>query len=128
MHGRPINLNDRGIRAGVGGIVDRLRAGRETIFQNEIAIRIAELAVRFAVSAILSGGKIFGDYSPFGAGWVGAAGAGTPGIVSAIGAFWGYLLSRDILHSIKYIGIILLIVTAAFVFKNTNAYGCKCFH
>lgn len=116
-------MNDRGIRAGVGGIVDRLRAGRETIFQNEIAIRIAELAVRFAVSAILSGGKIFGDYSPFGAGWVGAAGAGTPGIVSAIGAFWGYLSSRDILHSIKYIGIILLIVTAAFVFKNTKFYA-----
>lgn len=82
--------------------------------------KVAELIIRFLLSAATSSLRLFGAFSPFGVAFAASANAGGAGAVSIFGAALGYALSGDIMLTVKYLAILLLIRVTFAVLRNIS--------
>ena len=89
--------------------------------------RFAEWSIRFVIAFILSGAQIFGEISPFAAGFVASAGSSAGCVASLIGAVIGYLFSGSFFWALKYICIAVIIAAVTVVFKDTHIYHTEWF-
>lgn len=102
-------------------------ARRATALRGADRSRVAEWAVRFAISFVLSGSEIFSGIAPFAVGFTAAAGSASGSIASMLGAIGGYMLSGSFFWAIKYICITVIICTTAIVFRDTAIYRSNWF-
>jgi len=110
-----------------GKVPKKLFRGLNAAFQNPVMIRAAEYAARLVLGFLLSSAKIFGNYAPFGIGFIAASGAGLGGLFAIIGAVLGAVGSGGFVWATKYVSICVLIFSAAFVFKDTKLYSKRWF-
>ena len=94
--------------------------------------RAVELITRFAVGFVLSGSSILGGgtrvgISPFAAAFAASSGTGWNGLITLFGAAAGYLVFLPFVSALQYASMTLIIVAAAVVFRDTEAYGTKWF-
>ncbi len=75
-------------------------------------------ALYFALGFAMSGAKMIGEVSPFGAALVAAAGPGLGGVAALLGACLGYVLLGGLDWGIKYVACCVLIYTASFAFQD----------
>ncbi len=108
-------LKERFLRAGAGL---RRRAGE--LLEKPAVILALECAARFALTLLLSRAKIFGSLAPFGAAMLAASGAGVRGVSAMAGALSGYLLMGGLDWGLKYAAMCLLILSAAFIFRELD--------
>ncbi len=106
-----------------GGIPGKLQKSVSGAFQNQSLILALEYAVRLILGVLLSSARIFGDYAPFGIGFVAASGAGIGGLFAIAGAMLGAVLAAGFVWATKYVAISVLVFAAAFVFKDTRMYN-----
>ncbi len=81
---------------------------------------LLEYALRLALAFIFTRARIFGVLSPFALSFLGAGAAGISGALTLIGALFGYLLSGDLIWSLKYICACVLVWAAMFVFRDSR--------
>lgn len=105
-----------------GRVPAKLNKSLNAAFQNKITIRAAEYAARLALGFLLSSARIFGNYAPFGIGFISASGTGLGGMFAIIGAILGAIGTGGFVWATKYVSISVLIFSAAFVFKDTKLY------
>lgn len=79
-------------------------------------------ALYFALGFAMSGARMIGDTSPFGAAMVAAAGPGLGGVAALFGACLGYVLLGGLDWGIKYLACCVLVYTASFAFQELTLY------
>lgn len=99
----------------------RIRGAIISFADKPAAARASEWLLRFTLGALLGAARITGGASPFGAGFVCAAGAGAPGLFALIGAALGAVISSGFSASVKYVAISSLIYAASLIFRGTAA-------
>lgn len=110
-----------------GRVPERLNRSLTAAFQNSMTIRAAEYAARLALGFLLSSARIFGNFAPFGIGFISASGAGLGGLFAILGAVLGTIGSGGFVWATKYVSISVLVFSAAFVFKDTKLYKKRWF-
>lgn len=100
--------------------------GSAALQKTEMSV-VAECLIRFAVSFVLAGSKIFGGISPFAIGFIATSGASSACISSLLGTVFGYLLSGSFFWAVKYICVAVIVCTAAVVFRDTGVYRTSWF-
>lgn len=83
--------------------------------------------IYFALAALVSGGSLYGNCAPFGAAFVGASGAGLPGVCALLGAGLGYHAAFGFSESAEYIASCVMIYTVAFVCQYLPFFKKKFF-
>ena len=84
--------------------------------------RTKTCALYFLLTAIFTGGQIFGGYAPFGLGMIVAAGSGYTGLCALLGALVGALFLMRFSFALRYLSIGILIYTANNAFHDTKLY------
>ncbi len=97
----------------------RLRGALVSLAEKPAMARASEWTLRFTLGALLGAARLTGGASPFGAGFVCAAGAGAPGLFALIGAAFGSVVALGFSASVKYVAIASLIYAASLVFRGT---------
>lgn len=89
--------------------------------------RASGAALYFALGFFMSGARMIGDTSPFGAAMVAAAGPGLGGAAALVGACLGYVLLGGLDWGIKYLACCVLVYTASFAFQDLAMYRKRFF-
>lgn len=84
----------------------------------ERMVQTAQISIHFLLSAVLSGGTLFGVASPFGVAMVGASGAGLCGGASLVGAAFGYLSLHTFSQGLRYVSSCVLTFALWFCFYD----------
>lgn len=85
-------------------------------------------ALRFAAGFVLSQGKVFGETTPFGVGFVAATGEdGAEGLCGAAGAAVGAIVAWRLGDGFKYLAACILALVAAKAFSGTMLAGTRFF-
>lgn len=82
-------------------------------------VQAASLAVQFMLGFMGGSVRIFDQCGPFGLALAGRSGCGGAGVSCVMGAALGYLGSGGLSRGIRYVAALILIYTAAFVFRDT---------
>ncbi|MDR0819606.1 MAG: SpoIIE family protein phosphatase [Oscillospiraceae bacterium] len=85
------------------------------------------LTVRILLGIMFGAARIFGEYSPFGAAYVAASGAGFGGVFSLIGVTIGAAGAGGFNWALKYTAIGVLIFAASAIFRDLPVYGKRWF-
>lgn len=95
--------------------------------QRPLFARMAALSAQFALGFMGGCVRIFGQCGPFGLALAGRCGCGAEAVCCVMGASFGYLLSGGMSRGIRYVAALILIYTAAFVFRDTAIGGRRWF-
>ena len=76
----------------------------------------------FLLGWILASARILQNFGPFGVAITAQAGAGIGGLLCALGASVGYLLSFGFTRGIQYVSAVVLVFTAGYVFQELKLY------
>lgn len=87
----------------------------------KLVLQVAQVGIHFFISAILSGGVLFGVSSPFGVALVGASGAGLSGGAALVGAAFGYMTLHSFSLGLRYLSATILTFAFAFCFYDLGA-------
>ncbi|MBE6969101.1 MAG: hypothetical protein E7442_03130 [Ruminococcaceae bacterium] len=82
-------------------------------------MRCISLSAQFALGFMGGCVRIFGRCGPFGLALAGRSGCGAEGVCCVSGAALGYLVMGGLSEGIRYVAALILIYTAAFVFRDT---------
>ncbi|MBQ2896018.1 MAG: SpoIIE family protein phosphatase [Oscillospiraceae bacterium] len=82
--------------------------------------KIASLAAQFILGFLGGSARFFGRCGPFGLALAGRCGSGPAGVSCVLGAALGYLLRGGASQGIRYVSALILIYTAAYVFRDTR--------
>ncbi|MDR3149854.1 MAG: SpoIIE family protein phosphatase [Oscillospiraceae bacterium] len=82
--------------------------------------KLLNYALRFILGAVFGSARIFGEYAPFGVGFVAASGAGIPGIASLLGVAAGAVGAGGFNWALKYTAIAVIIFAASTVFRGSE--------
>ncbi len=88
---------------------------------------VAECAIRFFLTAVLSCATIFGEFAPFGAAMVAASGSGLGALASLFGALFGYLSFFGFVDGLRYVAASILIFSVSFAFFDIKLYRAPWF-
>ena len=106
----------------------RLARFGEDLTSGELARRQPQLAavlswvLNFVLGLLLSAVPLLDGCGPFGVAAVSQAGTQVSGMLCAIGAGLGYLLFFGFDSGIKYVSAVILVFTAAYVFREVRVY------
>ena len=89
--------------------------------------RVADCALRFVLSAVLSGAQVFGGYAPLALGLTAAAGPGARGLSAMLGAAVGAFLFLPFTHALRTFAAAVLIFTANNAFFDLKLYQKRAF-
>lgn len=89
--------------------------------------RTAALAAQFFLGFMGGSVRIFGQCGPFGLALAGRSGCGAEGVSCVLGAALGYITVGGVSHGIRYVAALILIYTAAFVFRDTSLGSARAF-
>lgn len=95
--------------------------------ERPILAQTASLAAQFVLGFMGGSVRVFGECGPFGLALAGWSGCGPAGVCCVMGAALGYLLNGGVSRGIRYIAALILIYTAAFVFRDTTPFGKRWF-
>jgi len=87
-----------------------------------VIARCAALSVQFSLGFMGGSVRILGQCGPFGLALAGRSGCGAEGVSCVLGAALGYLSAGGLSVGIRYVAALILIYTAAFVFRDA-AFG-----
>ena len=79
-------------------------------------------ALNFFLGLVMACATILNQCGPFGIAVVAQAGGGMEGLLCALGASLGYLLSFGFERGIKYMAAVVLVFTASYVFQELKVY------
>ncbi len=92
---------------------------RESVRINEASRQlIGECALRLIFGFILSRGRIFGEYAPFGCAFGASSPLSLPGAMGVLGVVLGTLTWGDMGLALKYIGILCIIRSAQHILRG----------
>lgn len=100
---------------------ETIRSGR-VVLGMPVLLRAMEVASWFLLAAVLSGGRIFGSYAPFGVALVGGAGSGINAACALLGSVLGYLTLHEFVDGLRYVSAAILTFSVAFAFCDTGLY------
>ena len=110
------------LRGCANRVMEELTQKGAVVLKAPVLIRGAECAIRFLLGAVMAGARVFGAYSPFGLGMVGASGSGVEGFSALAGACLGYLSSLGLVEGLRYAAAGILIYSVAFAFFDVKLY------
>ncbi len=90
-------------------------------------MRLCECAIRFLLTAVLSGAEIFGGYALFGVAMVGVAGGGIEGAAALLGAALGYLSFRGFLEGLRYVAACMMVFAVGLALRDFRIYRTRWF-
>ena len=85
-------------------------------------LKAASLCAHFALGFMTGCVRVCGDCGPFGVAMAARAGGGLGGLLCAAGAAAGYVVSGGFAWALRYIAALVLVYTAAFVFRDTAVF------
>lgn len=88
---------------------------------------LTECALRFVLSAALTGARVYGSYAPFALGFAAASGAGPGGLAAVIGASLGYLSSLGLVTGLRYVAAAVFLYAVSFAFYDLPIYEKRWF-
>lgn len=87
----------------------------------KFVLQVAQAGIHFFISAVLSGGLLFGVCAPFGVAMVAASGAGLSAGAALVGAAFGYLTLHSFAQGLRYLSAGILCFAFAFCFYDLKA-------
>lgn len=100
---------------------------RQGAINGETRRRALGAGMYFALGFAMSGARVMGEVSPFGAALVAAAGPGMGGAAALAGACLGYVVLGGLDWGIKYVACCVLVYTASFAFQELAVYRNSAF-
>ena len=96
----------------------RPMAGEGLRINRPAAVKAASLATHFALGFVTACVKMPGSGAPFGVAMTARAGGGWGGVMCALGAAAGYLVSGGFAWALRYIATLILTFTASFLLRE----------
>lgn len=87
-----------------------------------LVTRVMQGTSYFLLSAVLAGGEIFENCSPFALALVGGAGSGGHAAAALAGACFGYLTLMGLVDGLRYVSAAILTFSVAFAFYDVPIY------
>lgn len=104
---------------------NRLREGLEQMgtvgLSAQGVLTVIEVGIHFLITAVLSGGVLFGSYAPLGVAAVAGAGSGLCGGGALLGAALGYLTLLGFSDGLRYLSAAILTFALGFAFQDVVA-------
>lgn len=120
-------MESKRLRPGAERAKNELRETGRLARRSRALVAWAEWLIRFFLAAVLAGGQVLSEGSPFGLALVGASGAGSGGFAALLGAVSGYLLSLGLEEGLRYAACSILVFSVSFAFFDLAFYQKRAF-